>query len=283
MKRTGIVALVCLLASVCAFAYVLLGGAWSSFPVSFRINPSNGPAGNEAAIRAGFQGWQDVLGVSISFNYDGTSSLTGFSQDGINNCSWEDMGSGGPIGLTQTVIVSGTIVESDIKFNNNASLSWSTSGDIDIQTVALHEAGHFLGLGHSADINAIMYPYYQAARRTPASDDLAAVRFLYPGEEILIQQNAPNPFKPASSSDSTTIFFDLGQATHITMHIYNIAGELIKTLLDEDRAEGSHTVQWFGDNGSPGSRGERVGSGVYILVAKTSSGGKDTRKMIVIK
>lgn len=49
----------------------------------------------------------------------------------------------------------------------------------DLDSVALHEAGHSLGLDHSADAAAVMYAYYAAGRRTLTDDDIKGMRSLY--------------------------------------------------------------------------------------------------------
>ena len=51
----------------------------------------------------------------------------------------------------------------------------------DEQTVALHEAGHALGLGHSADPESVMYPIYQGRRTQPTPADIAIIEALYRG------------------------------------------------------------------------------------------------------
>jgi hypothetical protein len=49
----------------------------------------------------------------------------------------------------------------------------------DLDTVSLHEAGHTLGLDHSADVNSVMYAFYSGARRTLTDDDVAGIRSVY--------------------------------------------------------------------------------------------------------
>jgi hypothetical protein len=106
-------------------------------------------------------------------------------------------------------------------------------------------------------------------------DVLAGDRFI--PRTFALGQNYPNPFNP-----STTIEFDIpgsvGQDVHVRLDIYNIRGQLVYTLLDRDSEPGTYTVHWDGRN----SRGERVGSGIYLYRVMA---GEFTavRKMVVVK
>ena len=55
---------------------------------------------------------------------------------------------------------------------------WRIGAGVDLYSVALHEAGHALGLGHSDQPGAVMYPYYHQANGL-TSDDIAGIRELY--------------------------------------------------------------------------------------------------------
>lgn len=60
------------------------------------------------------------------------------------------------------------------------SETWAIGGYIDIESVALHEIGHCLGLLHSEDHQeAVMFPSYQGIRRSLSADDILGVRSLY--------------------------------------------------------------------------------------------------------
>lgn len=70
-----------------------------------------------------------------------------------------------------------------------------------------------------------------------------------------LSQNYPNPFNPV-----TTIAFDLAVSGDVSLKIYDISGRLVKTLVNEERAAGSYTINWSGDN----EQGQSVPSGVYF-------------------
>jgi hypothetical protein len=86
-------------------------------------------------------------------------------------------------------------------------------------------------------------------------------------------QNYPNPFNP-----TTTINYSIKEQVYVTLKIYNVAGQLVKTLVNEKKAPGLYTIQWNGENNT----GDPVGSGVYFyrMVTKDFS---QTRKLILMK
>ncbi len=87
-------------------------------------------------------------------------------------------------------------------------------------------------------------------------------------------QNAPNPF-----SATTNISFNLTQSSPITISIYNITGQLVSTLADNQSFdEGSHSVQWDGQNES----GTRVSSGVYFCHL-SANGISRIQRMLMIR
>lgn len=88
-----------------------------------------------------------------------------------------------------------------------------------------------------------------------------------------LKQNHPNPFNPA-----TQIQFDLPKPTQVTIEIYNIHGQKIRSLADEKKPAGSYIVTWDGRMDS----GEQAASGVYFcrLVAGDL---RQTRKMTLLR
>src|ERR1035441_7323636 len=60
----------------------------------------------------------------------------------------------------------------------DADEPWTAGANVDLFSVALHEAGHALGLGHSDRPGAVMYPYYHLSTGL-TDDDIAGIRALY--------------------------------------------------------------------------------------------------------
>lgn len=83
-----------------------------------------------------------------------------------------------------------------------------------------------------------------------------------------LAQNFPNPFNPV-----TTIQFSLPQAGNVTLKIYNLLGEEEKTLADEYRQAGKHSVQFNANN---------LASGIYFYRLQTGNF-VQTKKMILLK
>ncbi|MBD3217041.1 MAG: T9SS type A sorting domain-containing protein, partial [candidate division Zixibacteria bacterium] len=92
-------------------------------------------------------------------------------------------------------------------------------------------------------------------------------------ESYELFQNHPNPFNP-----ETEIAYSLPEETHVNIKVYNIAGQVVSTLVDKVMPAGKHKVNWNGTNQS----GARVASGVYFYRMETSSFQK-TQKMILVK
>jgi hypothetical protein len=88
-----------------------------------------------------------------------------------------------------------------------------------------------------------------------------------------LSQNYPNPFNP-----QTTIAFSVKDRGLVSLKVYNVAGQLVRTLANEEFAVGPHTKVWDGRNDA----GQTVSSGVYFykLVANNFS---QTKKMVLLK
>jgi flagellar hook assembly protein FlgD len=94
-----------------------------------------------------------------------------------------------------------------------------------------------------------------------------------PGLTAVLRQNYPNPFNP-----TTTLSFNMHKAGNAKLSVYNVKGQLVKTLLNSTIAAGSNSVDWNGDDNS----GKSVTSGIYFYKL-TANGKTETKKMMLMK
>ncbi len=93
------------------------------------------------------------------------------------------------------------------------------------------------------------------------------------GNPALQVSNFPNPFNP-----STTISFSIPNNSHVNLSIYNIRGQKVKQLVDEDMQLGQHKISWNGKD----IKDKPVGSGMYFV--RIDSGNQSRiKKMILLK
>ena len=92
-------------------------------------------------------------------------------------------------------------------------------------------------------------------------------------KKYTLHPNRPNPFNP-----STTIRYDLPEAAHVKIKIYNMMGKEIASLFEGIMSAGSHEVMWNGRDGAD----QQVASGIYVIRCMI---GTDvfTRKMLLMK
>ena len=88
-----------------------------------------------------------------------------------------------------------------------------------------------------------------------------------------VYPNIPNPF-----SAITTIAFDLPVDQRVTMEVYNLRGERVRVLLDQEMPAGRHSMTWAG----VGDDGRAMAPGVYWIRTLTTNH-RDVRKAVLVK
>ena len=92
-------------------------------------------------------------------------------------------------------------------------------------------------------------------------------------KEFDLRQNYPNPFNP-----NTVIEYALPKSAHVTIEIYNLLGQKVNVLMDEDQKVGFYRVDWDGkDKG-----GGELASGIYFYRIQAGDFVK-CKKMIMLK
>ncbi|MBU0982829.1 MAG: T9SS type A sorting domain-containing protein, partial [candidate division Zixibacteria bacterium] len=92
-------------------------------------------------------------------------------------------------------------------------------------------------------------------------------------EHLELSQNHPNPFNAG-----TLIRFSLPAVSEITLRLYNVLGQNVRTLTSGTRSAGEHAVFWDGLTSS----GRPAASGIYFYRLETSLGSR-VRKMVLLK
>ena len=107
----------------------------------------------------------------------------------------------------------------------------------------------------------------------PATDTGGQDELDVPRQTVL-HQNVPNPFNPI-----TQITFDLAQSGRVRLRIYDVAGRLVRTLIDKDLSAGrNHSAVWNGMD----DQNRSLSSGVYFYRLE-AAGNSLTRKVVLMK
>lgn len=102
--------------------------------------------------------------------------------------------------------------------------------------------------------------FIYTTKRLPAPEtgillDVVDDNFFSNVSDYVLYQNYPNPFNPV-----TTIKYFVPEQSIVTMKIFNVLGEEVKILLNQEKSGGNYTIQWNGIDNS----GKEVSSGVYF-------------------
>lgn len=186
---------------------------WESLPARFYVTNAGVPNVSatqfQAAVSAAFATWDQVPSATFSGTFGGLTPAAPFDDDGMSVLGYAHRPDLDRVLAATTFIVNtvtGEIVESDIFFNSAFPWSTAAAGEgnrYDVESIALHEIGHLLGLGHSAlgetelragggrrviAAGAVMFPIAFSAGniegRALRPDDVAGVSDIYPDADF---------------------------------------------------------------------------------------------------
>jgi len=106
----------------------------------------------------------------------------------------------------------------------------------------------------------------------PPPEEKVAVRPTVP-TTFELEQNYPNPFNPTA-----TIQYALPKAVQVELKVFNILGQAVKTLVNQEQAAGYYQVVWDGKD----QTGQPVSTGIYLYQIKAGDF-VETKKMQLIK
>jgi hypothetical protein len=185
---------------------------WTKTPVRYFVSSQSAVSGVtvadfEAAVARAFGRWQAIPTTSISYQYGGRTNASPGQDDGLSTLGFASHPELDRVLASTSFLVdrtTGALLESDIFFNSTFAWSVAPRGEadkFDLESIALHEIGHFSGLGHSAlgeterrpeggwrvlSAEAIMFPIAfgpgSIAAREPKADDIAGISDIYPSD-----------------------------------------------------------------------------------------------------
>jgi hypothetical protein len=206
----GLTVLLALVAPVDSYELIDYGGGpchWPEATTRMYLHETSFPVASSVgnAAKWGLDSWTAVSGCAFYFSVNFGSSGFGWITNAMVLDGYNDVA--GVRGYLDQYTYAATwfvynyntgsdvLIDTDVLFNYD--LIWSTTGHPsypDMETVAVHEFGHVVGLDHVMDPSTVMYPYGASGliKRDLAPDDEEGIRFLYPAEEEPPEDPPPN-------------------------------------------------------------------------------------------
>lgn len=167
--------------------FVVNGRKWDNTDLTYYfLNGTNDLPGNseQQAIQDAFDLWANVTPLTFTEASSASSAdiviLWGVGSHGDG---FPFDGTGGALAHAFYPPPNGGSIAGDAHFDDAETWTLSTRSSstqpIDLMTVAAHEFGHSLGLGHSQVTGALMYPYYTGSHRYLSQDDINGIQNLY--------------------------------------------------------------------------------------------------------
>ncbi len=256
------------LADGTAGQYVLVGNGWSGAGagvvqlqyVFAQMSAKLPVAAAQSEILRAFQEWAKYANVTFVPGTSATASQTisVMFAEGVHGDGFPFQPDS-PI-LAHTFFPSPTDPEplaGDMHLNGDQD--WHIGSDVDVYTVALHEAGHALGLGHTDDPNTIMYPYYRFGAGL-SSGDIAGVQALYGSPDSSTAPATPPVTAPIMPPPS------LPAPAAITLAIASPVGASMTTTSSSIAISGTASGGWLTGRAASGlgQQPGRIGPGLRI-------------------
>ena len=176
------------------------------------------------------------------------------------------------------VSVSATNVERD-GGTYKLSTSWKSVFSVGEEPDSPDRAEYYFTVGQDGTVlrsmlddanrrdNNKLYPLLEVVRAAPKPNAPVA-------EDVALVHNYPNPF-----NSTTTIKYVLPQASMVRLEVFNIAGQMVRTLVADRQEAGHYAVRWD----ATADRGHRVSSGIYFYRLQAGSEFVEVKKMLMVR
>ena len=213
--------------------------------------------GEEMAIAVSLQDFAELKGYGLSVSYD--PQLLAYVGTEVEN----------------SILGTGEFAEGHVVANKDGLVSLVAYGDVGTEgDLGLNLVFRSLREIEDSYIEILNGELRDGNYGLNSLDTPVSVRIQTRPEVYALRNNYPNPFNP-----ETTLKYDLPDAGDVKLEVYNMLGQVVRTLVNERQTAGRYAVQWDATN----DRGQSMSSGIYFYRVQVGGEFTDVKKMLLLK
>ncbi len=242
---------------------VLLPGINENAEFSLSLGSERVVAGEFVAVDVSLANVEAVMGYGFTLNYD----MDKFEFVSVASADEDLLASTGGETLFHHVVADGQVTVANGLYNGTA-----VSGGGDIVRFVFRVLYEFEDNARFEVADGLVFDPSQLSNPAVVA---GVLELQSTPREFALHQNFPNPFNP-----DTTINYDLAESADVTLQIYNVLGQVVRTLVaSEAQNAGRYQIRWNGMD----ERGVPVSSGIYFYQISADGKFSDVRKLMLLK